>query len=168
MGQGDGTTDPEHRAESGEDDPLWQELIAGTPKASSVPPEVPPTSHDSFSWRTIDAELAELAYDSVADHSYAGAMRGSEDTRLLTFEASHLTVEVEIIALGTRRSLIGQLIPVQQARVLVRHQDGIATVEADEFGRFKLEDLPPGPGSLRCQLGGAKGGAPVVTDWITL
>jgi hypothetical protein len=157
MSHGDGLTGPKRETGSDQHDPLWQELAA-----------VPRTGHNSFTWRTIDAELAELAYDSVADRIMAGAMRGSEGTRLLTFEAPGLTVEVEIIALGTRRQLIGQLVPNQQARVMVRHQDGIITVEADEFGRFRVEDLPPGPGSLRCHRGGEQGGAPVVTDWITL
>lgn len=126
------------------------------------------TGSDSFIWRPIDAEVAELAYDSVADRSLASAVRGSEGTRLLTFEAPGLTVEVQVTALGTRRHMIGQLLPNRQARVMVRHRDGIAAVDADRFGRFRVEDLPSGPGSLRCQLGGEQAGAPVVTDWVTL
>jgi hypothetical protein len=123
---------------------------------------------DGFTWRPIDAEVAELAYDSVADRSLASAVRGSEGTRLLTFEAPGLTVEVEVTALGARRHMIGQLLPNRRARVMVRHQDGIATVDADRFGRFRVEDLPSGPGSLRCHLAGEEAGAPVVTDWVTL
>jgi hypothetical protein len=123
---------------------------------------------DGFTWRPIDAEVAELAYDSVADRSAAGRVRGSEGTRLLTFEAPRLTVELQITALGSRRDMIGQLVPNRRARVMVRHQDGIATVDADGFGRFRVEDLPSGPGSLRCHLGGEQAGAAVVTDWVTL
>ena len=123
---------------------------------------------DGFTWRPIDADVAELAYDSVADRSLAGVVRGSEGTRLLTFEAPSLTVEVQVTALGSRRHMIGQLLPNRQARVMVRHQDGIATADADRFGRFSIEDLPAGPGSLRCHLGGEQAGAPVVTDWVML
>ena len=126
------------------------------------------TGSDGFIWRSIDADVAELAYDSVADRSLAGVVRGSEGTRLLTFEAPSLTVEVQVTALGSRRHMIGQLVPNRRARVMVRHQDGIATVDADGFGRFRVEDLPSGPGSLRCHLGGEQAGAPVVTDWVTL
>jgi hypothetical protein len=122
---------------------------------------------DGFTWRPIDAEVAELAYDSVAERYLGSAIRGSEDTRLLTFEAPGLTLEVQVTALGARRYMIGQLVPNRQARVMVRHQDGIATVDADGFGRFRVEDLPPGPGSLRCHLVGEPSGAPVVTDWVT-
>jgi hypothetical protein len=51
---------------------------------------------------------------------------------------------------------------------MVRHQEGISTVDADRFGLFSVEDLPSGPGSLRCHLGGGQAGAPVVTDWVML
>jgi hypothetical protein len=167
MNQGDGGTDPKHETAGEEHDPLWQELAAVVTNAGAIPPEIPRAGRDSFTWRTIDAELAELAYDSVADHSMAGAMRGLEDARLLTFEAPGLTVEVEVTALGARRQLVGQLFPNRQARVMIRHQDGILTVEADELGRFWVEDLPSGPGSLRCHPGGGQGD-PVVTDWFVL
>jgi hypothetical protein len=126
------------------------------------------TGSDGLAWRPIDAEVAELAYDSVADRSTTDAVRGSEDTRLLTFEAPSLTVEVQVTALGGRRHLVGQLLPHRRAHVMVRHQDGIATADADGLGRFWVDDLAPGPGSLRCQLGGEPAGAPVVTDWVTL
>jgi hypothetical protein len=139
MSHGDGMTDPTHE-----------------------------TGGDGFAWRPVDADVAELAYDSVADRSLAVAVRGSEGIRLLTFEAQGLTVEVQVTALGTRRHMIGQLIPNRQARVMVRHQDGIATVDADRSGRFRVDDLPSGPGSLRCHLGGDQAGAPVVTDWVML
>ena len=98
-------------------------------------------------------------------HAY-GRLSGTH--RLLTFEAHGLTVEVQVTALGTRRHMIGQLIPNWQARVMVRHQDGIATVDADRSGRFRVDDLPSGPGSLRCHLGGEQAGPPVVTDWVML
>ncbi len=118
-------------------------------------------------WRTIDAELAELAYDSVSDRSSTGLVRGPEGIRSLIFEAPSLTVDLEVAVLGTRRRLIGQLSPPQPARVMIRHQDGVVAVEADESGWFRVEDLPVGPGSLRCHLGGDEGGAQVVTDWVT-
>jgi hypothetical protein len=125
--------------------------------------------HDraGLSWRTIDTELAELAYDSVSDRSATALVRGSEGTRSLIFEAPSLTLDLEVTALGARRRLMGQLSPPQPAHVMVRHQDGIAAVEADGSGRFRVDDLPVGPGSLRCRLGGEKG-ANVVTDWVTL
>jgi hypothetical protein len=125
-------------------------------------------SHDEgLVWRTIDAELAELSYDSASDPSATARLRGPEGTRLLTFQAPSLTVDLEVAAQGARRRLVGQLDPPQTAHVMVRHQDGVVAAEADESGRFRVEDLPVGPGSLRCHLGGDRG-ARVVTDWITL
>jgi hypothetical protein len=165
MSLGD-VAEPKPGSGSGEHNPLWQELAMVVTTADPVPPEVPLTGRYSFTWRTIDAELAELAYDSVVGR--AAGVRGSEDQRLLTFEAPRLTLELQVSALGARRRLIGQLVPPQRARVMVRHQEGIVAVEADELGRFRVEDLPAGPGSLRCHLAGEEGGAPVVTDWVTL
>ena len=166
MSHNDGITDPKRGAETAADDALWQEVAAVVVLADPVPPEISLTGRHSFTWRTIDAELAELAYDSGVD--LPTGVRGSEDRRLLTFEAPRLTLEIEVSAVGARRRQIGQLVPPQRARVMVRHQEGIATVDADEVGQFQVEDLPAGPGSLRCHLGGAEGGTPIVTDWVRL
>lgn len=164
MGHDDGISGPE--TDTDRRDPLWQELAAVVRAADPVSPDLLRIGRDSFTWRTIEAELAELAFDSVG-HALTG-VRGSPLQRQLTFEAPSLTLEVEVSAEGAHRRLVGQLIPPQPARVMIRHQGGIVAVEADETGRFRVEDLPAGPGSLRCHLGGGAGGAPVVTDWVTL
>jgi hypothetical protein len=164
MGHDDGISGPE--TDRDRRDPLWQELAAVVRTADPVSPELLRIGRDSFTWRTIEAELAELAFDSIG-HALTG-VRGSPPQRQLTFEAPSLTLEIEVSAEGEQRRLLGQLVPPQPARVLIRHQDGIVAVEADEAGRFQVDDLPAGPGSLRCHLGGGSGGAPVVTDWVTL
>jgi hypothetical protein len=158
---------PESRRD--EDDRLWQELAAVIAEASPVPPEVIQRGRDSFTWRTIDVELAELAGDSADSHSQAAVVRASRGPRSLTFEAPGLTVQLEVTDVGTRRRLIGQLIPAQRAVVTVRHQHGetVAT-EADELGRFRADDVPAGLSSLRCHLAGTGEDEFVVTDWIRL
>src|SRR5262245_16021611 len=60
----------------------------------AVPAEVVSAAKESFTWRTIDAELAALSYDSVLTGELAGT-RGQLDTRTLSFEFGPLTVEVE-------------------------------------------------------------------------
>jgi hypothetical protein len=164
MGHDDGFSGPEN--DSDRQDPLWQELAAVVRAADPVSSELLRIGRDSFTWRTIEAELAELAFDSVG-HALTG-VRGAPQQRQLTFEAPSLTLEVEVRAEGEHRRLLGQLVPPGPARVMIRHQGGIVAVEADETGRFRVDDLPAGPGSLRCHLGGGAGGAPVVTDWVTL
>jgi hypothetical protein len=48
------------------------------------------------------------------------------------------------------------------------HQGKSAAIEADDFGRFRAEDLPAGLCSLRGHLAGADEDEFVVTDWVTL
>jgi hypothetical protein len=163
----DGMTGPEHEVGSIAQKPLWQELRAAIGTADPIPPEVLRAARESFTWRTIDAELAALAYDSVIDRPTSNVTRGSEGPRMLTFEAPQLTVELEVTTQGSRRQLVGQLIPPRRARVAVRHHGGTALVEADELGRFSAGDLPRGPSSLRCHLSGSEG-TPIVTDWVAL
>jgi hypothetical protein len=164
-----GSAGPGQDPESDEHERLWRVLAAVVGETDPVPPEVLQSGRDSFAWRTIDAELAALTYDSATEHPVVAVVRASEGPRLVTFEAPDLTVEVEVTVLGARRRLLGQLFPPQPALVTVRdHQGGTVAVEADELGRFRAEDLPAGLCSLRCQLAGTEQGAAVVTDWIVL
>jgi hypothetical protein len=163
----DGIFGPQRESGSEEDERLWSELAAVIADADPVPAEVLQGGRDSFAWTTIDAELAELAYDSAAAATAVG--RAADSPRLLTFEAPGLLIEVEVTVTGPRRRLIGQLVPPRQAQVTVRHhKGGTVEVEADDLGRFRAEDLPAGFSSLRCNLAGTEEDAVVVTDWITL
>ena len=54
-------------ADMGKDDDLLRELGRVVTAADPVPPEVIAAAKASFTWRTIDAELAELAFDSLLD-----------------------------------------------------------------------------------------------------
>ncbi|HZD38372.1 MAG TPA: hypothetical protein VE664_07005 [Actinomycetes bacterium] len=168
-GQETSNVPDDHGAGGEEHQRLWRELAEVIAAADPVPPEVVQRGRDSFAWRTIDADLAALSYDSSAEPAAAAAVRGSEAPRQLTFEASALTVGVEVTVVGSRRRLIGQLVPPRQALVSVRHQHGgTVAVEADELGRFRADDLPAGLSSLRCQLSGLEEGTAVVTDWVVL
>ena len=129
---------------------------------------------DAYAWRTVDADLAELVFDSLADRDEAALVRGLQPERLLSFQASDLTIEIEVTAAGPARRLIGQLLPPQRAPVQIRHHGDVVTLESDEFGRFVAESVPAGLVSLRCgppsdqdpAAGGAR--SPVVTDWIPI
>ncbi len=171
-----GSTSPSEETGGGWPERLCHDLGAVIAELDPVPPEVLRDARAAYDLRAIDAELAALANDSVLDRQPAG-VRGAESPRSLRFEAPGLTVEVEVTALGPRRRLIGQLVPPSRARVTVRHSGGAVEVDADELGRFRADELPPGPVSLRCDLlaedgEGATGAiaptGPVVTDWIAI
>ena len=132
-------------------------------EADPVPAHVVAAAKASYTWRTIDAELAELADDSAL--APTAGIRGQGGPRLLTFEAPTVTVVVEVTDVGDRRRILGQLVGPQQARVDVRHADGTETVPADEVGRFSVDAVPAGPVSFVCHTGS---GRSVVTSWVTV
>jgi hypothetical protein len=132
----------------------------------------------AFAWRTIDADLAELAYDSLADREVLAAVRnasepGSGGPRLLGFgtespgEDDGLTVEVEVTVERGRPVLVGQLMPPTPATVTV-HRFGpagepVAVVPADDLGRFRLDPVPTGPVRLRIDTGDHL----IETSWVS-
>jgi len=146
-----------------DDDAVMAELRQAAGQADPLPAESVAAARAAFAWRTLDAELARLAYDSLLEDQPLAGVRGVGTPRLLTFEAAGLTVEVEAAGEGPERRLLGQLVPPQPGRVELRHRGGPATVEADGMGRFAFPGVLPGPVSLRCDP--ASGAGTVCTDW---
>lgn len=155
------------REPQGEDEKVLATLRdAG--RLDPVPTDAVAAARSSLAWRTLDAELAELAYDSLFEDAAMSGLRSVEaPPRMITFESPALTVEVEAAPSGTGRRLIGQLVPPQRGHLEVRHAAGVVTVEADELGRFSVDDLQPGPVSLHVRGEGAEAVA-VTTDWIVV
>ena len=152
-------------ADDDEDTALLQELRRAVTAADPVPPEVIAAAKASFTWRTIDAELAELAFDSLLDDDTV-LVRGGDQPRLLTFEASSVTIELVVVADAGNRRVVGQLVPVQRATVEVVHSGGTASAEADDLGRFRAEELAAGPMRIRVV---PETGQPVTeTEWISI
>jgi hypothetical protein len=153
--------DPDPR----EDERLLELLRQAAGRFDPPPAAVVEAARASLTWRTIDAELAALSFDSAVDRA-AVAVRGKGGSRLLTFVAPGLNIEVEVAPVGERRRLTGQLVPPQPARIDIRHAGGITTVEADRLGRFGADAISAGPVSLRCRPGDAPDAPAVVTEWI--
>jgi hypothetical protein len=126
-----------------------------------VPASVLDAGRAAFSWRTIDAELAHLTYDSETSDALAGARSQQAALRAMTFASSSFTIEIQV----EPTMLLGQLIPVAEAGELaVAMQDGRSfDVSYDELGCFTIDPKPAA--TFRLQLPGE---AAVVTDWISL
>jgi hypothetical protein len=147
------------------DDHLIEELAAAIAAGDPVPAEVNAAAKASYTWRTVDAELAELVYDSAVEE-LAGVRSAEGTARQVTFRAPGVEIEIAILSVGTRR-LVGQLVPPQRADVELRWGSESRTVPSDELGRFTFDDVPVGPISLRCSFG--EEDAPVIqTDWMLL
>jgi len=134
--------------------------------ADPVPTDVIAAAKESFTWRSIDEELAELVYDSAFDGDLlAGVRSGGTAGRQLTFEGPDLVLEVEVTD-GPKRELTCQVVPPQPATLEVLHRTGSIELERDEFGMFHVSGVPAGPVSLRCVPTEA-GREPTKTSWVT-
>src|SRR3954452_9417959 len=131
------------------DDELLAALGRALEQQEAVPDDVVAAAKASFAWRTIDAELAALTFDSVADAEALAGVRaggGGGGPRALTFEHDDVIVEGEVTERGGRRTLVGHVAPAPLESVEV-HQAGQAEPlreDADALGRFRVADLGAG------------------------
>ena len=98
-------------APQGADDNLMELLRQTLADVDGVPDDVVAAAKEVWTWRTIDAELAELAHDSLLDDAAMAGVRGTATLRALSFTAGSLFIEVEVSEDGDRRGLIGQVVP---------------------------------------------------------
>jgi hypothetical protein len=145
-----------------DDDNLLEMLGQAIKARSQVPPELVEAAKNAYTWHTIDAELAELTFDSSRESEAAASTRSeSASIRALTFTSARLSIEVEV----TGNSLIGQVMPPQEGTMEAQTRDGATTTApVDEIGCFFVEPVPPGPFRLRYRTHGMD----VVTGWLTL
>lgn len=155
--------DPQRPEEA--DDRLLEALRAVAQRVDPVPAEVEEAARGAYTWRTVDAELAELAYDSLLDDDRLVGVRADDAPRTLTFEGPAFSVEIEVAEEGGERRLLGQLVPPAPARIEVRHSGGLLRLGADDVGRFSVAGVAPGPVSLRCRVEDAP---PLDTSWVTV
>jgi hypothetical protein len=147
---------------------LLGRLRAVVSGADGVPAEMIAAARASYMWHTIDAELAELAYDSLVDAGARAVVRSSGGARVLAFESATLAIELEATGTGGARRVVGQVIPPQRARIDVRHAGGVTTVDTDHLGGFAAGELTPGPASIRCKAVLDGGPTVVDTDWFLI
>jgi hypothetical protein len=143
------------------DDQLAERLRRALDAADPVPPAVLQAARAAFTWRTIDAELAELVADSALAPEAAG-LRSAGTARRVTFRARDVEVEVLITEEGAVR-LEGQIVPPGPGRVDLDTGEGARTAVADHVGRFAFGEVQPGPLRLRVTT---DEGVVISTDWI--
>lgn len=147
------------------EDAVWSILIReALEEADAVPPDVLAAARAAFTWRTIDAELAEITFDSQRDDASVTAARSNQAAlRALTFASSSFVIELEV----RTDELLGQLVPPadQDSRFTLTMMDAESPTElaVDDMGCFTISPIPSRP--FRLQLTGT---ASVATDWITL
>ncbi len=145
------------------EDRLLALLREGLDQADPVPADVTDFAKAALLWRSIDAELAGIAYDSGEEATPMG-VRSAATARMLSFETDSWTIDIEFNSSTGR--LIGQVEPARVLQVELQLAGGVIATETDELGRFTFDGVLPGPVSLIFR---APGDPEVVkTEWIVL
>lgn len=129
------------------EDQLLAELRAAVAEADLVTDRQREAARAAFTWRTVDAELAELLHDSALESS---AVRGDDAARTLSFASGPLTLEVEVDG----EALMGQVVGAATDSVLM--QRSIADdqpLPVDASGFFRVDGVAPGPIRFVVQAG---------------
>ena len=149
--------------EDWDDDQLLEALRGALRERGAVPSWFVETGKNAFAWHNIDAELAQLTYDSEVDLREVAVVRSeTASIRALTFTSPHVSLELEV----TENSLLGQIIPPRAGLLEIHTRTGeITTTEVDEIGCFAVDPIPDNPFRLRCSTAD---GTSVLTGWITI
>lgn len=149
--------------DSWDDDELLGALSEALRARQAVPGWFVETGKNAYAWHNIDAELAQLTYDSSRDQDTVAAMRSEvASIRALTFTSPHLSLELEV----TESSLLGQIVPPGAGTLETQTGAGATTsTTVDEIGCFVVDPIPASPFRLRCRTAD---GMDVLTGWITL
>lgn len=143
-----------------EEERLLSLLRRGLDQSDASPADVTEFAKAALSWRTIDADLAQLSYDSIDDST---SVRGVATSRMLAFESGELTIDLEHEPLSGH--LIGQLDPAGRMAIELHVLDTVFVTESDELGRFSFEGIQSGPFALVIRL---EGDEVVKTQWVIL
>jgi hypothetical protein len=146
-----------------DDDQLLAALREALEADEAVPPEFIEAGKNAYAWHNIDAELAQLTYDSIREPDAALSLRAeAASIRALTFTSARLTIELEV----SEDSVLGQVIPAQSGVIEIQGREGTtATTEADEVGCFLIRPIPDSPFRLRFRTAD---GSDILTGSITL
>jgi hypothetical protein len=145
------------------DDELVNALALALRALDPVPARLVEAGKTALSWRTVDAELAELVADTEGGIGAAGRVHAP---RILTFAAGDTTLVLEVTDDENGRRLLGQIVAPRRAEIEAAHRSGAVTVESDDLGRFRVEHFPTGP--IRLSLRVPNKPSPVVTSWVNI
>jgi hypothetical protein len=142
-----------------DDDVLFALLQAAVEAGSPLPEDAVATARAVFEMSTVDAELAQLVFDSLADAVPVGtrAQRGT-GPRSLCFETAALTIDIELLDDG---SIVGQVDPPSVVAGRVESSNGPRALTVDRGGRFQTRVT-----ERRFRLRFDVGPRSVATPWI--
>jgi hypothetical protein len=152
-----------------DDDRLLEELRAALRAAGRPSAAMEDAGAAAFSWRTVDAELAELdteppplPTDDSSRQEYALARDGDAGPAVLRFTTPSASVELQ----ESDDGWAGMLDPASEGEVTVLGPEGtpLETALIDELGTFFIAPPRGGPVRLRCRTTSGE----LLTDWCLL
>ncbi len=150
--------DPDAGGAGAAEDAILGELRDVLDRRDPVPPGALAGARGAYAWRTIDAELAELQFDSSLD---AAGVRGMAWPRQLSFEAREVAIEVEV----DHDRLVGQVVPPAELDLVLTDSTGEArTTRSDQVGHFVFTEVERGTLRITARLADGS----VTTQWFTL
>jgi hypothetical protein len=155
---------PDRIDPAGLDDDALLDLVgralAGT---DPVPAAVIAAAIGAETWRTIDAELAELVFDSALESTGTRSATAAPVAREVTFRLGELEIEL-LVGDGPDAGVEGQVIPRGGDVVELVSLGDAGSADVDDLGRFRFASVPVGPVRLGIRL--ATGW--VHTSWVVL
>jgi hypothetical protein len=146
-----------------DDDQLLAALREAMRARQAVPPKFVEAGKSAYAWHNVDAELAQLTYDSSHDMNWLSSVRSeTASIRALTFTSARFLIDLEV----SEEALLGQIMPPQAGTIEAESRTGVrTTAPLDDAGSFCLGPVPPSPFRLHCRTAD---GTDLVTGWITL
>ena len=115
------------------DDALLAALREAITARDNVPARFVETGKNAYAWRNIDAELAQLTYDSVIDERMVAATRSGDGVD--PGPHLHLGLICRWNSRSARTSLLGQIIPPRAGALEIHTGGGNETATTvDEIG----------------------------------
>jgi len=146
-----------------DDAELMVELGAAVRSAGPITDQELNRAKATYTWRTIDDDLAlaALVYDSVLQDRPLVRGEVMPDARTLIFEGDTMLLEVDV----TADALTGRVVPAGRADLsLVTVNGTVGETATDDMGWFLLPAPRSGPVRLFCRTATAR----LVTDWVRL
>ena len=142
-----------------EDASLLAVLQGALATARPVPEGRVELAEMTYAWRTIDEELAALAFDSSEELM---PVRTDTTVRTMSFELDDLHIDLQIDV--TARTVIGQVEPEGEGQASLIHRGGVLDTTIGDFSTFSFNDVPTGPVAVRVTLSDRT----VRTEWFLI
>lgn len=134
-----------------------------------VPAAMVEAAMAAFTWRTVDAELFDLLFDSALEGQLATVRAVDQPARMLTLASTAYTLEVEVEAApgggAPRASIVRGMVSPANGATIELEGDGIhldAPVSPEGLFEFHLD----APAPFRLAIIDTSTGVRTVTPWI--